>query len=264
MNRGRGLVSLVPLVVGLLVVALTVSLGNWQVRRAQDKLVVQAQIDTLEHAAPRPVRADAPDLPEWQPLSLIGRWWPDGTILLDNRTHGGRAGYHVLTPLVLADGSGVVLVNRGWIAVGADRGKLPLVPTATGLQQVEGRLHRVESDAFTLADRPDRGAAGKVWQTLDLESFRTEVLGSCADAPFVQGSTACAILAGWTLLQTSAAGDGLVRDWVTPAAGIDRHRGYAFQWYALAGLAAVLTAWYAWRLFSRRNDDDRNARLVRN
>ncbi len=253
-----------PIVTGLLLVALTVSLGNWQVRRAQDKIVVQAQIDALTLAAPLAARADAPDLPEWQPLSLAGQWWPDGTILLDNRTHGGRAGYHVLTPLVLADGSGAVLVNRGWIAVGADRSKLPVVPTADGLQQVQGRLHRVESDAFTLADRSDQAVAGRVWQTLDLQSFRTRVLGSCTDAPIVKGSMTCRNLAPWTLLQTSTAGDGLVRDWVTPGAGIDRHRGYAFQWYALASLAAGLTAWYAWRLFSRRNDDDRNARLVRN
>lgn len=264
MSGRGGFVSLLPIVAGLLLVALTASLGNWQLRRAHDKLVTQEQIDALALAAPLAARADALDLPEWQPLSLAGQWWPEGGILIDNRTHGGRAGYHVVTPLVLADGSGTVLVNRGWIAVGADRSKLPLVPTAEGAQRVEGRLHRVESDTFTLADRPDQVVAGKVWQTLDLQSFRTRVLSSCIEAPFVQDSTSCQTLAAWTLLQTSAAGDGLVRDWATPAAGIDRHRGYAFQWYALASLAAGLTAWYAWRLFSRRNDDDRNARLVRN
>ena len=39
--------------------------------------------------------------------------------------------------------------------------------------------------------------------------------------------------------QTSAAPDGLVRDWPRPSTGIERHQGYAFQWFSLAALACV-------------------------
>jgi cytochrome oxidase assembly protein ShyY1 len=35
------------------------------------------------------------------------------------------------------------------------------------------------------------------------------------------------------------AGDGLVRDWPAPSLGIERHRGYAVQWYALALMAVI-------------------------
>ncbi|WP_308601797.1 SURF1 family cytochrome oxidase biogenesis protein [Massilia sp. Dwa41.01b] len=34
-------------------------------------------------------------------------------------------------------------------------------------------------------------------------------------------------------------GETLVRDWPLPASGVDKHRGYAFQWYALAAMAAL-------------------------
>ena len=57
---------------------------------------------------------------EWQPVSMRGVWLADRTILIDNRVHGGRPGYHVMTPLRLDDGE-VVLVRRGWVAVGPDR-----------------------------------------------------------------------------------------------------------------------------------------------
>ena len=65
-------------------------------------------------------------------------------------------------------------------------------------------------------------------------------------------------LADYYLQQTSAGHDGLVRDWPAPDAGIDRHRGYAFQWYALAALAAGLTAWYVFNETRRARRDKRN------
>ncbi|HWR87335.1 MAG TPA: hypothetical protein VN277_02820, partial [Acidiferrobacterales bacterium] len=44
--------------------------------------------------------------------------------------------------------------------------------------------------------------------------------------------------------QTSVADDALVREWERPDLGIDKHRGYALQWYALAALTAVLLAFF--------------------
>ena len=45
------------------------------------------------------------------------------------------------------------------------------------------------------------------------------------------------------LQQTSDAADGLVRAWGRPDTGADKHRGYAFQWYALA--ATILISYVA-------------------
>jgi cytochrome oxidase assembly protein ShyY1 len=39
--------------------------------------------------------------------------------------------------------------------------------------------------------------------------------------------------------QLSDTRDGLIRDWPRPSTGIDRHLGYAFQWYALAATAFI-------------------------
>jgi cytochrome oxidase assembly protein ShyY1 len=42
-------------------------------------------------------------------------------------------------------------------------------------------------------------------------------------------------------VQQTGAGQGerLVREWPAPGTGVDKHRGYAFQWYALAAMAAL-------------------------
>ena len=176
---------LTPLLAGLLVIAVTVMLGNWQVRRAQQKTALQAVLDA---AAQRPAEAvaasaalrEAADkegagrdlspaqaVERGQRVLLKGEWLASATAFLDNRTHAGRAGYHVLTPLRLADGSGVVLVNRGWVAADADRTVLPEVALAPAQVTLEARVHLPEADAFTLA-KAGQTEAGRVWQAVDL------------------------------------------------------------------------------------------------
>jgi cytochrome oxidase assembly protein ShyY1 len=44
-------------------------------------------------------------------------------------------------------------------------------------------------------------------------------------------------LENFIIEQTNNLGDGLVRDWPVPSAGVDTHRAYAFQWYALSAAA---------------------------
>jgi cytochrome oxidase assembly protein ShyY1 len=39
--------------------------------------------------------------------------------------------------------------------------------------------------------------------------------------------------------QSTDVRDGLTRDWPRPSTGVDKHRGYAFQWYALAATALI-------------------------
>ena len=268
---------LTPLLAGLLVIVLTVMLGNWQVRRALYKTDLQAVLDA---AAQRPAEAVAASAALREPADkegagrdvgpaqavergqrvvLNGEWLASATVFLDNRTHAGRAGYHVLTPLRLADGSGVVLVNRGWVAADADRTVLPEVVLAPAQVALEARVHVPEADAFTLA-KAGQTEAGRVWQAVDLSHLAARADVSLPLCSASGAGSAC--LASWLALQSSDSADGLVRDWPLPAAGIDRHRGYAFQWYCLAALAAALTAGYAWRLFSRRHHDDQSPRLV--
>lgn len=241
------LMRYLPLLAGLLLTVSMVELGNWQQRRAAEKREIQAAIEHLAASPARTLRADADRVKEWQPVHLSGVWLDAATRLIDNRTHSGQAGYHVVTPLVLEDGSGAVLVNRGWVAAG-DRRQLPTIVAAEGLQDIEGVLRIPEVAPFMLAS-DNAGELAPVWQYTDTARF-THLL-----AP--------AHVAGWMLQQTSSATDGLVRDWPLPSAGIDRHRAYAFQWYALACLAGGLSAWYGRRLMTRRSNDDRQTTLAR-
>lgn len=218
----------VPVIAGLALAALTVSLGNWQMSRADEKGELQQQIEAGAAAQPVSIGSGA-RVQDWMPVELSGRWQVEATIFLDNRVQDGRVGYHVLTPIELEHDAGWVLVNRGWVAGSASRDVLPEVATPQYGAGVIGSVRIPEAGPFTLAKQAGEGA---LWQYIDIEQYR-----AWSGIPVHE----------WIVQQTSPAPDGLVRDWPRPDAGIDRHRGYALQWYSFAGLSLALTGFYAYK-----------------
>jgi surfeit locus 1 family protein len=210
--------AFLPGAAALAAIAFTLALGNWQSRRAEEKLALGRDLDdAARHAvlvlSPNPVDAHGY---EFSRVSARGEYSARHTILLDNKVLHGVAGYQVLTPFKIAGGSMYVLVNRGWVAAGDRRDKLPQIRTPAGTGTVEGIAVVPSSHILELGEKTEEGI---VWQNL--------VLARYAKWSGLQ-------LQPVVLQQTSDSADGLVRVWERPDTGVDRHRGYAFQWYALA------------------------------
>jgi surfeit locus 1 family protein len=210
-----------PTLAMLVLLALTLALGNWQRERAQSKRALQALYDSAISARPIHVDGALPDRESvlYRRLVLEGRFDEHHTILLDNRVRNGIAGYHVLTPLRLAGSPRAVLVNRGWLAAGRTRDQVVIPPAPAG----EVRLAGIAVDPHTrYLELGPADPAGKVWQNLD---FARYARASGLDLQPV------------LLMQTSESADGLKRDWPRPDSGVATHVGYALQWF---GLAATL------------------------
>src|SRR5258705_2492017 len=205
-------------------IALAISLGNWQTRRAQEKLELGRRLDEGAKGPALSVpslRLDASAL-ERRRVSARGRFVTRATLFLDNKVLHGAAGYHVLTPLKLEGGEELhVLVNRGWIAAG-ERSMLPAVPTPENAQTIEGIAVTPSRRFVELAPE---AASGPLRQNLVPE--REEKRLGLGLQPFV-------------IEQTSDARDGLVRDWQRPDAGIERHRSYALHRDSCEGLDGIL------------------------
>ncbi|MCK7577921.1 MAG: SURF1 family protein [Chromatiales bacterium] len=90
-----------------------------------------------------------------------GRYEPGYQILIDNRVHQGRAGYHVLTPLRLGISDMRVLVNRGWVPVGAGPRAAALGPSPDGEIEVAGIAAVPVTGGFRLGARTCRHRAGR-------------------------------------------------------------------------------------------------------
>lgn len=212
-----------PTLATLALLPLMIGLGLWQLDRAAQKQHLQAEFDRRQQQpAVRlyPVLEDAEAL-RFRRVVARGRYEPEHQILIDNRVHQGQAGYHVLTPLRLGDGTVRVLVNRGWVPVGQDRAVLPTLDTPRGLVEVTGLAAVPQIKGFHLGGaRPPGEGWQPVWQYLDLKLYRSSVAYPLQ--PVV------------ILLDPDNASGGFVRQWARLDAGIATHQGYAFQWFMLA------------------------------
>ena len=112
---------------------------------------------------PPPIGRRCATAPSPRPAST----WPTRQILIDNKVAAGRAGFHVVTPLSLADGR-VVLVNRGWIAQTASRAVLPEAPPPPGVVTVQGRIAIPAAGYLEL--KPE-ATSGSIRQNLDPARF---------------------------------------------------------------------------------------------
>ena len=215
----------------VLVAGGTFSLGQWQLRRAAQKEALQAAIEqksTLPALDSRALAATKNIADEmYRPAVLQGVWQAAHTVYLDNRPMNGKTGFWVLTPLALEGSGQTIVVQRGWVPRDfVDRTRLPEVSTPAGLVTVAGRMAPPPSKLYEF-----QGAdVGPIRQNLDLDAFRAE--------------TGLPLLRGVSLLQTGTPSEGLLRAWAAPNLGVDKHYGYAVQWFGLCGLVCILYAWF--------------------
>ena len=213
----------------VLALAAFVSLGYWQLGRAHEK---QARVDAFMDLSRQTVDAEGLDfagLARYQHVRLRGAYDATRQILLDNMPSSeGRPGYRVLTPLERADGRGWVLVDRGWVPLGASRGDLPEVAVGVQQREVSGVLDVLPVPGVRLGPAAAPGSTG--WPRVLL--FPTE-----ADIETALGVD----VEPRIILLDAGAPDGFERLW-RPALGFgpERHLGYAIQWFAFALVAAVL------------------------
>ena len=128
-------------------------------------------------------------------------------------------------PVRIGDSAMHVLVDRGWVAVGADRKLLPAITTPdtvvkiTGIATVPGRfleLSKIEN-------------SGPVWQNLTIERYIART-GLHVQPVVVQ--------------QQNDLGDGLQRATARPDFGIAKHYGYALQWFLFCGVIVFLYLYF--------------------
>jgi len=219
-----------PTLAALAAIAVCVAAGTWQRERFHAKEALRAQFDAAAQAEPIALASLAAD-GDWAalrylPVAVTGEYVASRQILIDNRVHAGRAGYDVVTPLVLGDGR-VVLVDRGWTAQLASRSQLPDAPPPAGMVSVRGRIALPPVYFELRREQP----AGVVWQNLDPARYAAAT--GLRVLPVIVEATAA-----------PAPDDGLIREWPVPDFGAERHRIYMLQWYAFAMVAAALWLWF--------------------
>ena len=208
-----------------------IALGTWQLARGSQKNALHAAmagrkgLPALDGRALAGVTNEAGVL--WRPVRLQGRWVAGQTVFLDNRQMQGKVGFDVLTPLQIDDSAAAVMVQRGWVQRNfLDRTRLPEFDTPAGAVQLRGLIVPPPPRLYAFAGTE----SGVIRQNLDLAEFRAR--------------SGLPVLTSLSVQQTGPASEGLLRDWTEPGSGVERNYGYAFQWFALAVLIAILYVWF--------------------
>jgi surfeit locus 1 family protein len=230
----------IPLIATLLVAGIGIALGNWQTRRAEEKIAIADSIAARSQLDPLPVQT----LPEnavpeeFRPITATGTFVKDWPVYLDNRPLNGKAGFYLLMPLRVAGSERVVLVQRGWFPRDPqDRQRLPSIPVSHEEVKLIGRVRTSVGKLMQLGETPAL-TPGAIVQNVNIEA-----LAAASKLP----------LQNFIIEQTNDLGDGLVRDWPLPSAGVDTHRAYAFQWYALSAAAFLFFIVTGFRRASKPN-----------
>jgi len=214
-----------------LLALLFATLGTWQVNRATEKSAIeqlhqQAPALSLEIAIAQNSR--------FSRVSVNGIYDTNRHVLLDNQIWQGRAGVYVFTPFHTTSGR-IILVNRGWLPLAPDRKSTPVIPTPQNELVLRGMLNTVPVPGLIL------GAADTLnpdlWPQL-VTYLNLADISDLLDTP----------LENWViqLSPSEPAGfDG--REWKPVFLSSSRHKGYAFQWYALTAASILMWIFISFR-----------------
>jgi surfeit locus 1 family protein len=240
--RRRWRPSLFSVVLTAVGMALFARLGFWQLDRAEQKegLLAQYEAGQRTRIAITPENADS--LSRYQRVSVAGRYDPAHQILLDNMpSHAGRPGFRVLTPM--QSPAGWLLVDRGWLPLGATRAELPDISVGDSERNITGTMDSLPRAGLTLNSPPI--AANAPWPRV--LSFPAQV--------DLEQQLGHELIPGVLLLDPSHP-DGYERVWEAHLGfKPERHIGYAVQWFALAAAAAIIFIFMGFR--TKKATDER-------
>lgn len=194
-----------------------VALGFWQLRRLDEKREFNEAVAAGVSADAVPYAGASGD--PYVRVRVSGTYVPGGEALV-LRARDGVSGHHVLTPLDVGDGRGL-LVDRGWVPITVDEPNSAQAPVPAGEVSVEGVLWPARSGGVAGSGLPD------VVPRIDPSLHDPAVLADLEDGRYL------------VLLEQSPPPADLPIAEEPPPLSEGPHLGYAVQWLLFAGVVVV-------------------------
>ncbi len=252
-------------VVAVFGVVATLMLGQWQLSRGEQKEQMQALLKQQMSLQPlsaldlKTLGSKDSQLFLNRRINLSGKWSAELTVYLANRTHAGKSGFWVMTPLRL-DNSTTVMVERGWVPWNAlNPSEKPTdVQTPAGGVNIEAVVVDPPSKMLELWGGSTLLGRASQTQTLNEQSNEPSYLKSAIwqnfDLNLFEAQTGLRLSA--VVRQFGEPSEGLIRELPSPGVSSDRNFGYAVQWFLLSALIAGLYIWFQWikpRIHARKH-----------
>jgi surfeit locus 1 family protein len=210
-----------PSVVALGAFIVLIGLGTWQVERLfwKERLIAERQAAVTAEPVALPTSLEAARSLDFHRVRTEGRFLNDRELDLGATSDDGHPGYHIITPLQIADGT-VVLINRGFVPEAKRAPESRAAGEPTGETSVTGLL-RLPPTGKPHWFIPDNNAARNYWLYVDISAMAAaahldHVLPFYVDADATPNP------------------GGLPVGGQTPIDLPNNHLQYAITWYALA------------------------------
>ncbi len=204
---------------------LLISLGFWQLDRADEKRAIENQIASANSGDVELVTfVEFLKDKEYYHVRLQGSYIEGKQFIYDNQIVDQISGYYVLTPFVLKGASKAILINRGFMPWNGRRDKLADIDIGEKLTEVKVQISKPVKRMELKVSETTRDFPVLI-QALDLDEMST-----IASLDFVS-------VVG---LLSPESEDGYVRQWEPYTGSIERHIGYAIQWFLMALVLAFI------------------------
>ena len=216
---------LVPSILILATMAFLASLGFWQLDRADQKRTIEASIQKANTGVVELIVNQNELLnKEYYEVRLQGSYVSDKQFIYDNQIVDQASGYYVLTPFVLTGQSNAIMINRGFIPWNGRRDQLADIAVDSASReikiQVSKPIKRIEL------------------KTSDI-SNQFPVLIQAIDFDVIEEISSTSFVDVIGLLDPSS-DDGFVRKWEPYTGSIEKHIGYAIQWFLMALVLGII------------------------
>ncbi len=228
--------KLIPTLLALICIPVLISLGLWQLDRAHEKRVIDQGVnDAIAKPALLVNDANFKKLENeiYRTAALTGQFDIKQQFLLDNRTHQGKPGYHVLSPFIFEQSSNsnttkyAVLINRGWITYRDTRENIPSIEVTEKEIEIHGTIKEVPRSIVLNETTQQQNEPNKPKL---IQSVQIAELNDSLE---------------YTLLPImieleKADENGFIREWQPYYGSIDKHKAYATQWFSMAAILLFL------------------------
>ena len=216
---------LVPSILILATMAFLASLGFWQLDRADQKRTIEASIQKANTGVVELIVNQNELLnKEYYEVRLQGSYVSDKQFIYDNQIVDQASGYYVLTPFVLTGQSNAIMINRGFIPW-------------------NGRRDQLADIAVDYAPREIKIQVSKPIKRIELKtsdiSNQFPVLIQAIDFDVIEEISSTSFVDVIGLLDPSS-DDGFVRKWEPYTGSIEKHIGYAIQWFLMALVLGII------------------------
>ena len=216
--------SWLMIILALLFISLFTRLGFWQIQRADQKERMLAAKAELAKKAPIEWSANQILPLQYQRIKVQGYYLPD-LFLLDNQHQNHQFGYDVISPLLLNDGT-LVMVDRGWILGDSTRRSFPKVDIPQELIKLKGNVYFPSTNQWLLGPNMEK----KEDKIIILELLDAKLVGQVLQKkvyPFI-------------IRLDKQEPFGFVREWATVSMPPERHLAYALQWFVMALVILII------------------------